>query len=118
MTKRFIHLVKNKGIPKDKILAVTFTRAAADEMRERIAKRLNIKPEILKRNVRTFHSFCLSLLKQNEQFDIINEKEQRDLIQKILFDFRNDEEIMQNMYDYIKDNLLEKIKAIAKTTHL
>ena len=111
LTKRFIHLVKNKNIPKDKILAVTFTRVAANEMRERIAKSLNTPPDTLKRNVRTFHSFCLSILKQNEQFDIIIEKDQRALIQKILYDFCDGEEIMQSMYDYIKDNLIEKIRS-------
>src|SRR3990167_5906986 len=30
LTKRFIHLIKNKGIPKEKIMALTFTKAATE----------------------------------------------------------------------------------------
>lgn len=110
LTKRFIHLIKNKGILKEKIMALTFTKAAAEEMKQRISKELNIKPENLNQNVRTFHAFCLSMLKQNEQFGLVAEKEQREIIENILVELSENEEIMQDMYDYLKDNLFEKIK--------
>ena len=110
LTKRFIHLIKNKNIPREKIMALTFTKAASEEMKERISKELNIKPEHLHHNVRTIHSFCFSILKQNEQFALVTEKEQREIIEKILIELSENEEIMQSMYDYIRDNLFEKIK--------
>jgi len=110
LTKRFIHLVKNKDVSKDRILAVTFTREAANEMVKRISQSLNTSPDNLKRNIRTFHSFCFSILRQNEQFRLIDEDNQRKIIDKIIYHFHSDENIMQSMYDYITDNLLEWIK--------
>jgi DNA helicase-4 len=109
LTKRFIHLVKNKEVYRDNILALTFTKEAANEMLDRISKSLDIDSFHLKRNVRTFHSFCLGILKQDEQFDVLSEKDQEDLIKKIVVSFKNDEQVMQSLYNYIKDNVLEKI---------
>ncbi len=109
LTERFIHLVKNKGVPKERILAVTFTKAATKEMQERIAKSLEIKADSLKPQVRTFHSFCFSVLKQNEQFDLITEKDQEEIVRNILVELSKDEEVMESLYNYIKDNLVEKI---------
>ncbi len=109
LTKRFIHLVRNKGVSKDDILAVTFTREAAKEMAERIAPAINISEVNLKKNVRTFHSFCLSILKQNEQFDIVDDNKQREIIEKIVASFSENEEIMESMYLYIINNSLEKV---------
>ena len=110
LTKKFIHLIKNKGIPKEKIMALTFTKSASEEMKERISKALNIKSEHLHNNVRTIHSFCFSILKQNEQFALVTEKEQREIVERILIELSKNEEIMQSMYNYIRDNLFEKIK--------
>jgi len=108
LTKRFIHLIKNKGVHKDEILGLTFTKAAADEMRARISKSLGVNQDHFKNNVRTFHSFCFSLLKQNEQFGIIAEKDQREIVESILLDLGNNDNIARNIYNYIRDNIIEK----------
>lgn len=115
LTKRFIHLVKNKGVPRGKVLAVTFTKEARKEMIRRISKSLDVKPELLMPNIRTFHSFCLSILRQNERFDIVDEKEQREMIAHILSDYRGEQVIMDNLYTYIKDNLLRNFHEKYKT---
>ena len=111
LTRRFIHLVKNKSVKEEDILAITFTKNAAKEMRERIAPTLDVKEESLRKNVRTFHSFCMSILRQNEQFDLITEKDQKELVERIISNLSKDEEIANSIYAYIKDNILEKMRA-------
>ena len=41
LVERVIYLIKEKGINVDKLLIVTFTNAAAAEMRSRIEKRIH-----------------------------------------------------------------------------
>src|SRR4051794_15891242 len=60
LTRRFAWLVE-QGMPADAILALTFSAAAAAEMRERLETLLETPYEEL--NVATFHSFCLKLLR-------------------------------------------------------
>lgn len=110
LTKRFIHLVKNKNIPIHDILAVTFTREARNEMVKRISKSLNKDEELVKRYVRTFHSFALSILKQNEEFDIISESKQRDIIIGILDELQTNEEISNSINRYITENIIDAVK--------
>lgn len=110
LTKRIIHLLKNKNIPRDNILAITFTKDAAKEMRERIAKTLNVQEESLKQNVRTIHSLCFSILKQNEQFDILSEKEQIKLVNDIVLSFVEDGDVMESLYDYLLLDIIPKLR--------
>lgn len=79
LVERIIQKIINQGIDIDKLLVVTFTNAAAVEMRERILdaiyKKLDENPddENLKRqiillpraNICTIHSFCLEVIKNN-----------------------------------------------------
>lgn len=61
LTERYAELIK-KGIKPENILCVTFTNKAANEMKERISKLIDVKelPYIC-----TFHSFCLKLLREH-----------------------------------------------------
>lgn len=61
LTHRIAHLIADLGIPSSNILAVTFTNKAANEMKERIAKLVNINTKYMW--VSTFHSFCSRFLR-------------------------------------------------------
>ena len=77
LVERIIEKVVNDGIDIDKILVVTFTNAAAAEMRERILdaiyKKLEEQPEdshlqkqitlLNKASICTIHSFCLDVIR-------------------------------------------------------
>lgn len=79
LVERIINKVVNEKIDIDKILVVTFTNAAASEMRERILdaiyKKLEENPEdsnlqrqitlLNKANICTIHSFCLDVIRNN-----------------------------------------------------
>ena len=63
LTRRIAHLVTNHGVPASCCLAVTFTRRAAGEMRDRLRALLPDAWEQVP--LHTFHSLGLSLLAQH-----------------------------------------------------
>jgi superfamily I DNA/RNA helicase len=67
ITRRFARLVERR-IPPRQILAVTFTKNAADEMAYRIAKLTGLEFDELKRNVCTFHSLGYRMVLQNKRW--------------------------------------------------
>ncbi len=71
LARRAAYLVTERGIPPGQILALTFTRAAAFELRSRIADILNAQQNELPR-VSTLHSFALrQLLRNSHRIDSI-----------------------------------------------
>ena len=79
LVERIINKVINEKIDIDKILVVTFTNAAASEMRERILEAIYKKLEenplnyhlqrqiilLNKASISTIHSFCLDIIRNN-----------------------------------------------------
>lgn len=63
LTAKFTHLV-NQGLDPARILAITFTNKAADEMKSRLIKMTGLGLDTFKW-VRTYHSACLLILKQH-----------------------------------------------------
>ena len=63
LTHRIAHLVAERGVPAEHCLAITFTRRAADEMRERLAALLPGEAERVA--IHTFHSLGLAILRQH-----------------------------------------------------
>ncbi len=61
---RIISLIE-KGVPAEKILAVTFTNKAAKEMRDRIIKALSAENRFSVPFVSTFHSLGVHIIKEN-----------------------------------------------------
>ncbi|MBV9340747.1 MAG: UvrD-helicase domain-containing protein [Acidobacteria bacterium] len=64
ITYRIAHLVENRGVMAESILAVTFTNKAAAEMAERV-ERLVGGLTIAKPHISTFHSFCVRVLRRD-----------------------------------------------------
>jgi len=65
ITRRIAHLVLDLGVDSSKILAVTFTNKAAEQMKARAAELL--PGQQLRAWISTFHSFCVRLLRREAQ---------------------------------------------------
>jgi len=81
ITHRIAHLVLDRQVPSESILAVTFTNKAAAEMRTRAEALLAGQP--LRSWMSTFHSFCVRLLRReaaaaglDPRFQIYDETDQ------------------------------------------
>ncbi len=71
VTYRIANLIRH-GISADRILAVTFTNKAANEMRERVGHQLRLPkrvkkgdPPFKKPSIGTFHSHCVQILRRH-----------------------------------------------------
>ena len=83
LTHRIAHMVKDCGVPAQCCLAVTFTRRAALEMKERLEKLL---PGAWRNvHIHTFHSLALAILKaRGMETYIADEAQRRHLLMETL----------------------------------
>ena len=83
MMERIGILVKDHGIPPEAILGLTFTRNAADEMRNRLVPVLgDLSARVF---LATIHSFCFNLLKmEGVAFEILSGKDQIRFIRDVI----------------------------------
>ncbi len=89
LTRRMAHLIFNLGVPRQSILAITFTNKAAEEMKMRVGSLLNVSTRDMW--VSTFHSMCARILREhierlgyNQNFQIIDDDDATQLIKLIL----------------------------------
>ena len=125
LVERIIQKILTQNVDIDKILVVTFTNAAASEMRERILdaiySKLNEEPENLnlqkqinllsKSSICTIHSFCLDVIRNNffeinlsSNFRIGNDQEILLLKQEIL------EEVFEKKYEEENEEFLKLVE--------
>jgi uncharacterized protein (TIGR00375 family) len=62
LTHRIAHLVAERGVPAEQCLAITFTRRAAAELRERLGDLLGPAADTIA--IHTFHSLGLAVLRE------------------------------------------------------
>lgn len=91
LTYKIAYLIKEKGIDPFKILAITFTNKAANEMKNRVINLVGKVGQYMW--VSTFHSFCARLLRNeisrlgyNEKFVIYDSDDSLKLISKCISD--------------------------------
>jgi ATP-dependent exoDNAse (exonuclease V) beta subunit len=69
LIERFARLVETLGIAPTRILAITFTEKAANEIKERLVERFatrpDLRPSIERAWVSTIHGFCARLLSEH-----------------------------------------------------
>jgi len=89
IVERLAYLVQERGVDPRNLLALTFTNKAANEMRERVAARLDA--EQFPAWVGTFHSFGLFLLRRHvgvldrsSNFTIFDDADQLSLMKRLI----------------------------------
>lgn len=89
LTHRVAYLIKEKGIPAENVLVVTFTNKAAEEMANRITRLLGEESD--KPIMGTFHSLCAKILRKEGKalglgpgFSIYDEGDVTDAIKQAL----------------------------------
>lgn len=139
LVERIIHKIIDEQMDIDKILVVTFTNAAASEMRERILeaiyKKLEENPEnvhlqrqiilLNKASICTIHSFCLDVIHNHfyeidlpsnfkiadtAEIDLLKQEVLDDLFeQKYTENDKNFIELLENYTNYRGDEALQEL---------
>lgn len=85
--QRILHLVENRGVDPSSILVITFTKAAAKEMKERFRAKTQGKQYPV--NFGTFHAVYYHILKTSYHYrsgTVISDYEKKEILKTILSD--------------------------------
>src|SRR5262245_29159026 len=100
ITYRVAHLIENRGVRPEQILAVTFTNKAADQMKYRVR---NLLKAVRSGDplISTFHSLCVRILRREiealnytRDFTIYDETDQLQVIKAAMKDLKVDERLV------------------------
>ncbi len=125
LTSRFVYIVKNLNVNFNKIIAVTFTNKAANEIKERVKSEL--QSSIDTPWIGTFHSIFAkflrkhsNLVKLKSNFTILDIEDQKKLLKQVLDYCKIEKDINEGIYhneiQNLKDNkiLFNENKKISK----
>ena len=125
LTSRFVYIVKNLNVNFNKIIAVTFTNKAANEIKERVNSEL--QDSIDTPWIGTFHSIFAkflrkhsNLVKLKSNFTILDIEDQKKLLKQVLDYCKIEKDINEGIYhneiQNLKDNkiLFNENKKISK----
>ena len=108
LTSRIAHLVIDKGVSPEEILAITFTNKAANEMKERLEKLVGDVSDMW---VCTIHSMCVKILRRNAEkigydrdFSIYSDTDKDKVLKRIILELALDtDKYLKKMKSYISD---------------
>ena len=115
ITYRVTHLIENRGVRPEQILAVTFTNKAADQMKFRVRNLLRA-PRSGDPLISTFHSLCVRILRREigalnytREFTIYDEADQLQVVKAAMKDLKVDERLVtpktiQSRISYAKNH--------------
>ncbi len=129
LTARIAYLIEEKIFKPENILALTFTNKAAGEMKERIARILNIESGISNRNstfhiphsnitMGTFHSVCMRILRvdidklglgYNRNFTIYDSDDSQRLVKQIMLELGLSESFRPQIFSYYISSAKNKL---------
>ncbi len=119
ITQKIVYMVENLSIPVNRILAITFTNKAAQEMKERVVSALNL--DYQPQWITTFHSLSAKILRieaenlgYHRDFVIYDEEDSKKAIKDVLKEMDLDSEVykperIRNVISQIKQNLDESV---------
>ncbi len=85
LTKRIVHLITEEHIPPEQILVITFTKAAALEMKERFESIMQSSAPVC---FGTFHSVFFRMMRQDKAFaamNLLNGKQKLQILKEVAF---------------------------------
>lgn len=101
ITHRIAYMLTEHGISPDNILAVTFTRKAAQEMKQRLIQLIGNRSRRLQ--ISTIHSACYRILRENihhhERLNFDNVVDFDDLIKYTIKMFQEDSQVLEKYQD-------------------
>lgn len=111
LTMRIVHLIEEKNVYPNKILAITFTNKAANEMKERIRQML--QNEVTQPWISTIHSLCVRILREDitcmgwpKNFTVLDADDQKTILKEAYKQIQIDANTYPfgSMLDYISNN--------------
>ncbi|SEO52261.1 DNA helicase-2 / ATP-dependent DNA helicase PcrA [Halogranum amylolyticum] len=86
---RVEEIIEQDGVDFRDILVVSYTRAAAAEVRERLAERLDVSPRALQGNVCTMHAKAYELLNLSRG-DVVGEKHKKEFCEDFGIEYEDE----------------------------
>lgn len=119
LTVRVAYLMERLHISPWNMVVMTFTKAAATEMKERISQLLEKPEQIQNLNIGTFHSVCIRLLARHKEktdfrglsFSILDDSDQKEILREVVKDDRYLEAVKRAGYrqdgksTFVKDSV-------------